>query len=62
MLRHSPDCKRTNRYDDLLGFVGGFVLLGISQIDAAWAGFWLLSGVVLIVWSAGSFLIKKLKR
>ena len=62
MLRFLPHRKRTNRYDDLLGIVGGFVLLGISWLDAGWAGFWMLAGVVMIIWSVGSFLVKKLGR
>ena len=37
--------------DDLIGIIGGLVCLGLSQVDAAWSGFWLIAGVVLLVWS-----------
>jgi len=51
--------REPSKWDDLLGLLGGLLCLGIAQIDAAWAGFWTVAGIVLIVWSAVSFLRRR---
>jgi len=47
--------RKPNRGNDVLGFVGGLFCVGLSYIDAGWSVFWLFAGVILILWSAGSF-------
>lgn len=54
--------RKHNRYDDLLGFLGGLLCVGISYIDPRWTRFWFGAGVLLIGWSIGSFLARLLRR
>jgi hypothetical protein len=56
MTRRTPRRKSSNRRDDLLGFVGGMVCVGISQVDVEWGLFWAITGIVLIAWSTLSIL------
>lgn len=47
--------RKHNKYDDLLGFLGGGLCLWLSEVDVKWGLFWLVAGVILILWSAVSF-------
>ncbi|MFQ5730935.1 MAG: hypothetical protein ACE5KM_03160 [Planctomycetaceae bacterium] len=54
--------KNNERADEFLCLIGGLGCLGLSWLDAGWSGFWLAAGVILILWSVGSFLYAKLRR
>ncbi len=50
------------RYDDLIGLLGGLLCLVLSEFDRDWGVFWLVAGVILLIWSAGSYLYTRFKR
>lgn len=52
---------KNRRYDDLIGLLGGLFFLAMSEIDRNWGVFWLMAGVLLIVWSVGSFLYRRFR-
>lgn len=47
------------RKEDLLSLLGGAGCLAMAAIDDGWRLFWLIAGVVLIVWSAATALRRK---
>jgi hypothetical protein len=59
VLKKEPETRKPNKWDDLLGLLGGLLCLGFAQFDAAWAGFWTIAGMVLIAWSAVSYLRRR---
>ena len=50
--------REGNKYDDLIGFLGGVICLIVSEVDTKWGLFWFGAGVLLIAWSAISFWLR----
>jgi hypothetical protein len=40
---------------DILGIAGGILLILFSFLDKEWSLFWLIAGIIILLWTLGSF-------